>query len=193
MAGKSMKMTWMTTLESNSIDESPAAMIDSTVGYLVRDLHRAFLRNLQTRIANHGVSMGQWFFLRVLWEEDGLTQRELSQRVGMMEPTTVTALNSMERRGLVERVRNMHDRRKINIYLTTKGRTLRDVLMPCSMEVGEMAIRGIHGPDISMVNDVLRQMIKNLNDVSLSNNIKDTEPKRAINHIEWPINEQTVA
>ena len=98
---------------------------DDSVGYVVRDVHRAFSRSLQAKIAAHGVSMGQWFFLRALWDEDGLTQRELSQRVGMMEPTTVTALNSMERRGLVERVRNPHDRRKVNIYLTPKGRSLR--------------------------------------------------------------------
>ena len=77
-----------------------------------------------------------------LWDEDGLNERELSQRVGMMEPTTVTALNSMERRGLVERVRNPHDRRKVNIYLTPKGRSLREVLLPCAAEVSELATRG---------------------------------------------------
>ncbi len=135
---------------------------DSTIGYLVRDVHRAFSRALQGQIASHGVSMGQWFFLRALWEEDGLTQRELSQRVGMMEPTTVTALNSMERRGLVERVRNPHDRRKVNIFLTPKGRSLRDVLLPCSRDVNTMAIDGIDGNDVARTLAVLRRIMRNL-------------------------------
>nr|WP_245613173.1 MarR family transcriptional regulator [Skermanella stibiiresistens] len=108
--------------------------------------------------------MGQWFFLRALWDEDGLTQRELSQRVGMMEPTTVTALNSMERRGLVERVRNPHDRRKVNIYLTPKGRGLRDVLLPCAAEVSDLATRGIAPADLALTIDVLHRMIINLGD-----------------------------
>ena len=132
------------------------------VGYLVRDLHRAFSRALQQRIASHGVSMGQWFFLRALWDEDGLTQRELSQRVGMMEPTTVTALNGMERRGLVERVRNPHDRRKVNIYLTPKGRSLRDVLLPCTEQVGVQALRGVAEEDLAVTFAVLRRMMTNL-------------------------------
>lgn len=135
---------------------------DNSVGYVVRDVHRAFSRSLQAKIAAHGVSMGQWFFLRALWDEDGLTQRELSQRVGMMEPTTVTALNSMERRGLVERVRNPHDRRKVNIYLTPKGRGLRDVLLPCAADVSELATRGIDPADLALAINVLHRMMVNL-------------------------------
>ena len=133
-----------------------------TVGYLVRDVHRAFTRALQERIAAHGVSMGQWFFLRALWEEDGLTQSELSQRVGMMEPTTVTALNSMERRSLVQRVRNTHDRRKVNIFLTSKGKALRDVLLPAAEEVNVDAVRGLTAADVKVAIAVLRAMTNTL-------------------------------
>ena len=81
-------------------------------GYLVRDAHRAFQRLLEKRIAPHGVTRGQWYFLRVLWTEDGLSQRELSARVGMMEPTTVIALRSMEKSGLIRRVRSAEDKRR---------------------------------------------------------------------------------
>jgi DNA-binding MarR family transcriptional regulator len=144
----------------------PSPPADDSVGYVVRDVHRAFSRSLQAKIAAHGVSMGQWFFLRALWDEDGLTQRELSQRVGMMEPTTVTALNSMERRGLVERVRNPHDRRKVNIYLTPKGRSLREVLLPCAAEVSELATRGIEPAHLALAIDLLHRMIFNLGDNS---------------------------
>lgn len=100
------------------------------VAALLRDAHRAVAKSLSAKIAPHGVSIGQWHFLRALWEEDGMTQRELSHRVGMMEPTTVTALNGMERRGLVKRVRNPRDRRKLNVYLTDAGRALKAQLLP---------------------------------------------------------------
>jgi DNA-binding MarR family transcriptional regulator len=136
---------------------------EDTIGHLARDVHRAFSRQLQAKIAAHGVSIGQWFFLLVLWERDGLTQRELSQRVGMMEPTTVTALNGMERRGLVERVRNAHDRRKMNIYLTAKGRGLREALLRCAHEVDLLARRAIDPGDIAKAMSVLARVMANLN------------------------------
>ena len=55
------------------------------------------------RLAEHGVSFGHWTFLRILWEGDGLTQRELSEQAGVMEPTTFSALKTMERLGYVAR------------------------------------------------------------------------------------------
>lgn len=129
---------------------------------LVRDLNRSYARALQRRISNHGVSMGQWFFLRVLWERDGLTQRELSQRVGMMEPTTVTAVSSMERRGFVQRVRNPHDRRKVNIFLTDRGRALRDVLLPTAADLEETALRGVDAVDAQRAVAVLLRVMENI-------------------------------
>jgi DNA-binding MarR family transcriptional regulator len=114
-----------------------------SVGYLVRQTHRAFTRALQARIAPHGVSIGMWFFLRALWQEDGISQRELSQRVGMMEPTTASALTNMERKGYVRRLRNRTDRRIVNVFLTERGRALRRELLPLAAEVNDAALRGL--------------------------------------------------
>ena len=134
------------------------------IAQLLKDAHRSLSRSLAARITQSGVSIGQWYFLRALWQEDGLTQRELSQRVGMMEPTTVTALNGMEKRGLVERVRNAHDRRKMNIYLTDKGRSLQSQLRPVEDEVSQVAIQGVPPQQRELFMDLLRLVILNLND-----------------------------
>ena len=142
----------------------PTGASEFGMAHLLRDAQRAISRALAQRIALHGVSIGQWYFLRALWEEDGLTQRQLSHRVGMMEPTTVTALNGMERRGLVARVRNEHDRRKMNIYLTEKGRSLRDKLMDCEEQINAQAVQTITRTDLKTLETGLRQIIDNLAD-----------------------------
>lgn len=136
----------------------------SGIAQLLKDAHRSLSRSLAARITQSGVSIGQWYFLRALWQEDGLTQRELSQRVGMMEPTTVTALNGMEKRGLVERVRNAHDRRKMNIYLTEKGRSLQGQLQPMEDEVSRVAIQGVPPQQRELFMELLKLVILNLND-----------------------------
>src|SRR4029077_5952695 len=112
-------------------------------GYLVRDAHRAFQRLVDRRIAAYGVSRGQWYFLRVLWITDGLSQRELSSRVGMMEPTTVIALRSMEKSGLIRRVRGADDRRKVRVFLTAKAKRLRGELLALAKTITDEAEEGI--------------------------------------------------
>jgi DNA-binding MarR family transcriptional regulator len=131
-------------------------------GYLVRDAHRAFQRLLEKRIAPYGVTRGQWYFLRVLWTEDGLSQRELSARVGMMEPTTVIALRSMEKAGLIHRVRSKDDRRRTHVWLTSKAKRMRGRLLALARGINEAAEVAIDRKDIEVFRRVLTQMTTNL-------------------------------
>lgn len=127
-------------------DEGAAGEVElpfeESVGYQIRITNRVVSRYLQQKIAPHGVTLGMWYFLRALWHQDGLTQRELSTIVGTMEPTTLTAIKMMVREGLVYRVKNEDDRRKINIYLTERGRALKHELLPIAKAVVEEAVAG---------------------------------------------------
>jgi len=115
--------------------ETATLPFEESVGYQVRQTHRLLQRYLQRKIEPYGVTPGMWYFLRALWDQDGMTQRELSIVVGTMEPTTLTAIKAMERSGLVRRIKNAEDRRKINIFLTRRGQALRAELMPLAKEV----------------------------------------------------------
>ena len=77
---------------------------ENSIGYLARVVFRSFSRLLEQGTLTQDVSAGQWRFLRQLWRQDGITQRELSERVGMREPTTVVALNGLEKSGIVGRI-----------------------------------------------------------------------------------------
>lgn len=133
-----------------------------STGFLVRAANRAFQRALEERITRHGVTPGQWYFLRVLWEQDGLNQRELSGQVGMTEPTTVVALNSMEKAKLIRRERSTADKRKVHVFLTAKGKRLREVMLPLAKEVNEIAGAGVSGADTAAMRRALLKMIANL-------------------------------
>jgi DNA-binding MarR family transcriptional regulator len=145
-------------------DEAPASYVRSSdsIGGLVREVYRSMSRSLQTRILREGVSIGMWFVLRALWEEDGLTQREIGQRVSINGPTTVTQLNAMERAGFVRRVPNQQDRRKTNVFLTKEGKELKAKLWPMSEETNGLALRGISSAHTTLLCDILKQMLKNL-------------------------------
>jgi MarR family transcriptional regulator, organic hydroperoxide resistance regulator len=131
-------------------------------GYLVRDAHRAFQRLLERRIAPYGVSRGQWYFLRVLWIHDGLSQRELSARVGMMEPTTVIALRGMEKAGLIQRRRSDSDRRTVRVLLTGKAKRLRNELLAVARGITDAAEEGVAARDLAVFRRAIAQMTANL-------------------------------
>src|SRR5579859_6397168 len=133
-----------------------------SVGYQIRCTHRALQRFLQLKIEPHGVTLGMWYFLRALWHEDGLNQRELSHRVGTMEPTTLSAILNMEKKGLVRRVQNKKDRRKWHVHLTPRGRALKAELIPLAREVVDTAVQSLSRKQVRQLLDGLAEVQKNL-------------------------------
>jgi DNA-binding MarR family transcriptional regulator len=136
-----------------------AEVPDDRLAHLVRDARRGFGRCLQLRLAEHGVALGHWTFLRILWVRDGLTQRELSDLAGVMEPTTFAALRSMEGLGYIKRQRRPDNRKNIYVYLTDEGRALRDILVPLAQEINDVAVEGVNPDDIVAMRRALNSMI----------------------------------
>lgn len=137
---------------------------EDTIGFLLWDTMRSFTRNFSGRIEKHGVSFGLWPFLRALWEEDGLTQRELSERVRMKGSTTVAAINRLEKKGLVRRVNNKTDARKINVYLTAKGRRIYDSCMPEVDAVNTQGLSGLSKQEQKDLKALLKRLRANMTD-----------------------------
>ncbi len=147
---------------STAAADDAALPFEESVGYQVRQTHRLLQRYLQRKIEPYGVTPGMWYFLRALWDRDGMTQRELSLVVGTMEPTTLTAIKAMERSGLVRRVKNLEDRRKINIFLTRRGQALRAELMPLAREVVGNAVADFSEQDKAALLGYLKAVQDNL-------------------------------
>jgi len=135
---------------------------DDRLAHLVRDAGRVLTKTLQTKLADHSVSFGHWSFLRILWVTEGLTQRELSEQAGLMEPTTYTALKAMEANGLIERRQLNGNRKNIHIYLTEKGRDLKQTLIPLAESVNDSAVRGVDDDDLLATRRTLLAIISNL-------------------------------
>ncbi|WP_298017383.1 MarR family transcriptional regulator [uncultured Parasphingopyxis sp.] len=135
---------------------------NNSIGYLARVAFRSFSRLLEKKTLEHGVSAGQWRFLRQLWQKGGVTQRELSEMVGMREPTTVIAIKSLEKSGFIRREKSTTDRRKIHVHLTDKAKGLEGRLNPYVEEIHAMATRGMSDEEVEQLQALLRRVIDNL-------------------------------
>ncbi|PKP82665.1 MAG: MarR family transcriptional regulator [Alphaproteobacteria bacterium HGW-Alphaproteobacteria-18] len=156
--------------------ESPYSEWSNSLGYLVRKSFRSVSRALEARTSKYGVTASQWHFLRVLWIEDGISQRELSERVSMREPTTVIAVKRLEKGGLINRKPSTEDGRKINIYLTPKARALKAKLMPLVEEVNDLATRGMTAKEKSELRRLLGKVNDNLEAEDRLNNAPAPPP-----------------
>jgi DNA-binding MarR family transcriptional regulator len=141
----------------------PAAQpMATSIGYLVRQAHQAFTRSLELRLGAHDISSSMYFFLRLLWEQDGLTQREISGKLGLTPPTTVSAMDNLESKGLIVRNRSTTDRRKIHIFLTKRGKDLEGKLRPRTAEVNAVALQSVSASEADLLCDLMNRMMRSL-------------------------------
>jgi DNA-binding MarR family transcriptional regulator len=133
-----------------------------TVASLLRDTHRLYAKALQALMGDTEISPNQWLLLRALWDEDGLTQKELSQRLGSFESAVVSSIDNLEAHGYVERIRNKDDRRKINVSLTRAGKALEAKLLPFAKQVNVAAEVGVTETQIRSMCETLERLHANL-------------------------------
>lgn len=110
-------------------------VIEDSLGYLVNRVARTMAHQLADELRPAGVGIGQWAILMFLWARDGMSQAELSRVVAIEPPTMVRNIERMVRDGLVRRVPDARDRRVTRIHLTSRGRSLRDELVPKAVAV----------------------------------------------------------
>jgi MarR family transcriptional regulator, organic hydroperoxide resistance regulator len=77
-------------------------------------------------MSQHGVRVGQHIVLSALWDQDGLTPGEIARRLGIATPTIVNTATRMEEAGLVARQPDPADARLVRLYLTPRGRSVRE-------------------------------------------------------------------
>ena len=135
---------------------------DDRIAHLIKDATRALVRSLQNELKKYGVPFSQWAILRVLWTQDGLSQRELSSMAGIMESTTANVVRQMENKGYIVRRYLGKNKRKRHVFLTLKGRKLEKKLVPLAEEVNKKARKNIAQEEIKLLRNCLLTMIANL-------------------------------
>lgn len=133
-----------------------------SLGYLVNQLARTFARALEARLARHGVALGQFPLLLILWEEERLTQSEIARRLGFEQPTVANTLRRMERDGLVDTEADPANRRHVLIVLTAKGRALERALTAEARAVNEAASEGWSAAELDRFRRAVERLEKGL-------------------------------
>ena len=134
------------------------------VAHLARLAARGFNRALARRLALHEISFGQWLFLRILWAGDGITQKQLSLKADLTEPTVHTSIKKLELNGIVERKTQGANKKKLFVFLTAKGWALQKKLEPLAVEANTKGLASLSANEITCLRKCLALMVQNLDE-----------------------------
>jgi DNA-binding MarR family transcriptional regulator len=136
--------------------------LSRSLGFLVNRLARAMTVQFDRRLQPHGITTSQWAILALLWREDGQTQSQLQQALGLEAATVTGIVGRMESRGFVLRRREPSDHRVRRIVLTEAGRALEDHLPALARHVNALALRGLSSDEREALTRLLARALDNL-------------------------------
>lgn len=133
---------------------------DRSAGYLTNQVARIFERGLSARIRPLGLTTGAFPALLELWEREGLTQKQLVERLDIEQATMANTLARMERDGLIRREKDPTDGRVQRVYLTDHSRALRVPAIAAAEAENAERLAGLTGSERRQFVALLNKLVE---------------------------------
>lgn len=95
----------------------------------IAHIYRSHLAYMVKELEAYGVGSGQFEFLLILYHKDGVSQETLAKILKVSKAKSTRAIQSLEKEGYVYRQRDESDLRAYRVYLTEKGKEMRDIIL----------------------------------------------------------------
>ncbi len=132
------------------------------IGYRLLQIHRAHRNRAEAAFNELGLHTGQEWVLFELWKQEGITQSELVARLGVEPPTVTKTLDRLEKAGLVQRRPDSEDARVSRVYLTPRGRALKDPVEKIWRDLETRSMQGLSEVEKALMLRLLDQIYENI-------------------------------
>lgn len=109
-------------------DEAEQKMprLEQQLCFAVYQVGHAFNRAYRPILAELGLTYPQYLVMLALWERDGLTVKELGEKLMLDSGTLTPLLKRLDAAGIIRRERDERDERQVRVRLAEKGEKMRE-------------------------------------------------------------------
>jgi MarR family transcriptional regulator, transcriptional regulator for hemolysin len=153
---------------------------ENSIGFIINRTAKTLIHTFEQELRNKfGITFGQWKIIIILANNnDGLSQKEIADKLGLEAPTIIPIIDKLEKDGFVKRMADNNDRRNNRICLTEKTINSLDSMISYALKIKEISIRNIPEQDISITKNTLEKMSNNIQNEFNLNLIVENKRKR---------------
>lgn len=132
--------------------------VSRSVGFLLAKAYQRACALYKEQFEGYDLTPQQYGLMRFLWEEDGITQVELSNRSHVDRTTIGGLVDRLENSGLLQRLPHPEDRRAYRIVLTAKGKMLATELTPLGEELHRKILEPLTNDEVETLTVILQKL-----------------------------------
>lgn len=134
----------------------------TSFGWLLNVVANHASKEFDKRLREKGLTLALWPTLMCLWEKEGVTQREIAQMSKVESSTTTRTLDKLEALELVERRADPESRRSFRIFLTDKGKALKEEVIHLPVEVNQTLLAGLEEEEQRALIATLQKLVERI-------------------------------
>ena len=144
------------------IDKVRETKLDHSYGLLIARVALIHRTRVSAYLSGLNLYVGQEMLLKCLWNQDGLSQKEIADLLGIQAATATRMVIRMERSGFVLRETDAEDQRVSHVYLTDLGRSLQSAVEEGWIAIEQQILEGFSLEERLLLRRYLEQLYKNL-------------------------------
>jgi DNA-binding MarR family transcriptional regulator len=137
-------------------------LFEGEIDYLVRMVRIREVRAVEVMLDPLGLTLSAWYPLAVLRVLDGMSQRELGNRLDLKDAAIGKAIDAMEEAGVVQRKADPNDRRKGLVCLTKSGKLLAEEVAAKRRQFLQAVVQGFSDKDVQQFSKFLERSYMNI-------------------------------
>ena len=131
--------------------------------------HQYFVKNFH-QLSQWGIHPGQLPMLWLLGTKEGLSQKEIAERLKVKPPTVTMTIRRLEKMNLLSRQQDEKDQRVSRIYLTDEGKECFEKIRGILHRNEELMCRGFDEAEICLMRRFFKQILENVKQISIEDN-----------------------
>lgn len=128
-------------------------------GFLLKRCHQVSMAIFLDECRGFNITQSQYGCLRALHECPGVDQIALGRLVGLDRSTASLVITALSKRGLIERVVNRRDKRRMRLKLSAAGARLLTAIAPAAARAQERVLAGLAREQRTAFLDLLEQFL----------------------------------
>ena len=131
------------------------------IGKWMAAIHKNIHSIMTEKLKPYDINPGQLEYFIVISKNEGINQKELTEKMNVGKPSTTKAVKKLLDCGLIKRRPNINDSRHNKLYITNKGKDLVKTFTRIFWEINDSVLKGITQDEIKILKDILIKMYKN--------------------------------
>lgn len=136
--------------------------LEESLGFILNKTNTKLKNQLFQRFKEDDITPEQWSVLTCLWQQEGVSPKELADLICKDKPNTNRILEKLQAKGLILRKLHPTDRRAYQIYLTERGWAIKDKLIAKVTQLQEEVTAGLEQAKVEEMKRLLNHMYTNL-------------------------------